>query len=260
MLNKNIRKHFILLFLLIIPVLISLQDTISAEHPPNPSNGNSNSIFITSNAKLDAFVAGNGTTGLTIESAHRIENITIQTNPEEYGIFIQNVDRFLIIRNCSIYSINSADSKESGIEIRLSKNIIIDNCSISDHNIGIMLLDSHQVLINRSILSQNFEAGIKLLESDNNILTYNTITNNLGYGIYLKRAHENTVMNNFLENNGNICIFNRGNDNIFENNSCEPTSNTAILGKTWLWVVIGVGSAVFFIGGLMFFITWRGHV
>jgi parallel beta-helix repeat protein len=226
---------------------------------PNTSGAYTHEIFITSNNKLDEFVSGNGTTGLTLESAHIIENFSIHTSTDDFGIFIQNVDRFLIIRNCSVYATDTAFSEKSGIEIQMSYNIIIENCTVSYHKIGINFIGSHNSIIRNSTVFHNHEAGIKLLESDHNVIDNNVIKQNLGYGIFLKRSHENTITNNIIEENLDLGIYDRGNENVFEDNSCEPVTSKPIFSKTWLWVVLGVGGVIFFIGGLMFFVTWRGR-
>jgi parallel beta-helix repeat protein len=259
MLRHPIKKNFVLICILIIPIFIPRVSLGDASATSNVSSAYNHKIIIKSNSNLDAFVAGNGTTGLTFESAHIIENFTIHTNTQDYGIFMQNINRFLIIRNCFIIASEDAFSEKSGIEIRLSSNIFIENCTVMYHEIGIQFLDSHYSSIDSSNLTYNTEAGVRLIEADYNQIINNTICYNLGYGIHLKRAHENTVVNNTIEENQDLGIYNRGNNNIFIDNSCEPSTHRSIYNKTWLWVIIGVAGAVFFIGGLMFFITWRGR-
>ena len=110
------------------------------------------------------------------------------------------------------------------------------------------------------MITRNTEAGVRLLESDHNTLLNNTVTLNEGFGIHLKRSHENTVANNTITENTDLGIYDRGDNNIFENNTCDPSTKLEIFSKTWLWVVLGVGGAVFCIVGLMIFITWRGSL
>lgn len=258
MLSKH-TKYLVFICILGIPLLTTLIGNSSGMEPPKTSSVFAHKIYICGNSKLDAFVAGNGTTGLTPESAHIIENFSIHTNTNDYGIFIQDIDRYLIIRNCAIYASENAFSEKTGIEIRLSSNILIENCTITYHTIGIQLLDSYFSTVKNSEIVSNNKAGIRLLEADHNNVINNMIKNNLGYGIHLKRAHENTVINNTIEDNQDLGIYDKGDNNIFENNTCEPSTKLSIMNKTWLWVILGVGAAVFFIGGLMFFITWRGR-
>ncbi len=259
MLSTKKKKYLIFACMIFLPILIGLASRSYSFEPPSSSAINSRKIHLTSNNDLDAFVSGNGTTGLTLETAHIIKDFVIHTDSDDFGIFIQNIDRFLILRNCTVFASEVSFSDKSGIEIRLSTNIYIDNCTVSYYNIGIQLLDTHHSFIVNSTTFQNQEAGIKLLEADHNILDENLISNNLGYGIYLKRSHENTVKNNIIEDNVDLGILDKGINNIFENNSCEPSTRTTVFNKTWLWVILGVGGAVFFIGGLMFFITWHGR-
>ena len=259
MLNTKKNIYGILLCILVIPLVAGLMGVTDAVAPPNSSNTRTHKIFISSNSDLDTFVAGNGTSGLSLESAHVIENFSIHTSNEEYGIFIQNIDRYLIIRNCEVYASDVAFSTKSGIEVRLSENIIIENCSVMYHDIGIMLLGTYNSGIYNSSTKLNKEAGIKLLEADSNVVHNNIITNNLGYGLFLKRSNDNTVSNNTIEENIDLGIYDRGDNNIFTDNSCEPSTSKPIFSKTWLWVILAVGGAIFFIGGLMLFITWKGR-
>lgn len=259
MLNEKRKYYFVLLCALFFAVLITAVGDIYTTATPNTSTTFKHKIYLTSNSKLDEFVAGNGTTGLTLESAHIIENFSIHTSVDDYGIFLQSIDRYLIIRNCTIFASETALSEKSGVEIRLSLNIIVENCTVLYHEIGIHLLDSHYSTIRNTSVFHNQEAGIKLLEADHNMVDSNTIKFNFGYGIYLKRSHENRIINNIIEENLDLGIYDKGNENVFENNSVEPITSKPIFSKTWLWVVLGVGGAVFFIGGLMFFVTWRGR-
>lgn len=259
MISEKRKNYFVLICALFIAVIMITVGDSYAIDSPNISSAFTHEIYLTSNSKVDEFVAGNGTSGLTLESAHVIENFTIHTNTDEYGIFIQNVDRYLIIRNCSIFATDIAFSEQSGIEIQLSSNIIIENCTISYHEVGINLLGTHYSTIRNSTVFHNHEAGIKFLEADHNIIDNNIVNQNLGFGIYLKRSNENTVTNNIIEENLDLGIYDKGNENVFENNTCEPATSKPIFSKTWLWVILGVGGAVFFIGGLMFFVTWRGR-
>ncbi len=255
--NKKIGIYLVLPFLLALSILASTITFSTAVEPPKSANSNIHPIFISGDKQLDAFVAGNGTEG-TYENPHIIENFIIHTGTDEYGIFIQSVDKHLILRNCVIYATDTAFSEKNGIEIRISTNVIIENCSVSYHEIGIMLLASFFVTIRNSSTMYN-QLGIELLESDNNTLNNNTISNNLGYGIFLKRSHRNYVVNNTIEGNTDLGILDKGNDNIFENNSCEPETSRPV-NRTWLWIVLGVGGAAFFVIGTMFFFTMRGRV
>ena len=137
-------KKSTILWILIITFSIDFIGDASANDPLDELNGYDNIIFISGNDKLDAFVAGNGTTGLTLETAHIIENFHIQSPIDDYGIFVQYTDRFLIIRNCVISVLGDGISSEPGIEIRMSSNVFIENCIVLP---GAALLRSYKALV-----------------------------------------------------------------------------------------------------------------
>ncbi|MBN2157255.1 MAG: right-handed parallel beta-helix repeat-containing protein [Candidatus Lokiarchaeota archaeon] len=255
--NRKLFPYFFLSFIFTLSILSLITGSSEPGELPSSSDDSPYVIFINGNAQLGNYVAGNGTSG-TLDNPHIIENCSILTTNKQYGIFIQNVDLHLILRNCSITTIDSSISDKNAIEIRLSSNIRVENCTVTHHNIGIMLLNTHKSTIISSTVTQNDFAGIELLESDGNHLENNNIYQNMGYGIYLKRSHENTIINNKIEKNHDLCILDRGNDNFFENNSCDP-STSKINNKIWLWVILGVGFTAFFVISLIIYTTWKGH-
>lgn len=59
-------------------------------------------IAINNNSELDAFCAGNGTDGLSWETAHVIRDLVITGSVSTPAVQIKNIDRYLIIENCTM--------------------------------------------------------------------------------------------------------------------------------------------------------------
>ncbi|MHA1474334.1 MAG: right-handed parallel beta-helix repeat-containing protein, partial [Promethearchaeota archaeon] len=123
-------------------------------------------IRIDGNSALEAFCAGNGTDGLSWETAFTIENYSI-TSGNESGIFINSTDKFLIINNCSIE--NFLASNEYGIEIQNCSNILITMCSLINNTYGIYLDSSTNNTLTQNNCSFN-DYGITLVNSESNTL------------------------------------------------------------------------------------------
>ena len=108
------------------------QPKISASHSP---------ITIIGDSELDAFCAGNGTTGTSWETAHVIENYEISSSGD-FGIYLANTTRFLIIQNCIINL-----SSSNGMNLENCTNIKIQNC-ISESNLrGICMDECNKISI-----------------------------------------------------------------------------------------------------------------
>jgi len=180
-------------------------------------------ISLNGNEALDTFCAGNGTDGLSWDTAHVIEDLEIDAGGTGSGIYIKNTTRFLIIRNCNIidsglqdYSPNYIDS---GIFLTMVKNVKIIECDLSDNNVGIALFYSINNNISNNNASNN-EFGIQVRDCINNsilgnIFSYikwtallmtnssfnnisdNDASHNVRYGIYLHQyCDNNTVSDN----------------------------------------------------------------
>jgi parallel beta-helix repeat protein len=191
-------------------------------------------IRIDGNSALEAFCAGNGTNGLSWETAFTIENYSI-TSGNESGIFINSTDKFLIINNCSIE--NFLASKEYGIEIQNCSNILITMCSLINSTYGIYLDSSTNNTLIQNNCSFN-DYGITLVNSESNTLFNNTVLHNIRDGIRFTGSSNNNISTNTVNfNKWNGIYLNRfysnfgyvySNENLIINNSFEENLDNGI--------------------------------
>jgi len=153
-------------------------------------------IQIDGNNALESFCAGNGTDGLSWETAFKIENYSI-TSGEDSGICIKDTDKFLIINNCSIENFWNSyyGSTYSGIEIQNCSNIKITKCSLTNNTLGVYLDSSFNNIIIQNNCSYN-EWGYTLLNSENNTLFNNTASYNEHDGFRICGGRYNNISTN----------------------------------------------------------------
>lgn len=155
-----------------------------------------------------------------------IENVTIDASnsPTGYGIYIQDSNVSLIIRNCKVY--NSVDYGIYLAETNNSK-IINNNCSNNDRSgIAIITECSNNTLLG-NIANDNDNYGIYIWDyCKNNTISGNTVNNNPEYGITLNVYCNSTIISgNIATNNGeygiqlyDFCGYNTVSNNIITNN------------------------------------------
>ncbi|QEE15706.1 NosD domain-containing protein [Promethearchaeum syntrophicum] len=153
-------------------------------------------IRIDGNNALESFCAGNGTDGLSWETAFKIENYSIISG-EESGISINNTDRFLIINNCSIENFwdTNYGATDNGIKILNCSNIKITDCSLTNNTLGIFLDSSTDITLIQNNCSHN-DWGFTLLRSENNTLFNNTALYNEHDGIRICEGDYNNITSN----------------------------------------------------------------
>lgn len=222
-------------------------------------------IHIDGNAELVAFPdkTGNGIIG----DPYVIENLTIEANGVDYGIFIIGIDKPTIVNNCSI-----TGSSFAGIRISSSTNITISNCTIIGNDYGIFMYETSNISIIDNNVTLNLIDGIQLRNSNQNNVTGNNITFNGNHGIFLYHSNQNTLTGNnasYNDGNGisiesssyiivtnNIAVRNEGLDikvtggncdgNVFMDNTVDRVNlgNIANLINFWLVLEELLGTAV----------------
>jgi parallel beta-helix repeat protein len=161
-------------------------------------------IVIDGNTEMEAYFAGNGTDGLSWETAFHITNLIITGSGS--GIHIQNTDKYIVISNSTIEDFQgdwgSSDETrwDKGINIQNSKNIKILNCTLRNNGYGIYLNVSTNVFITNNNCSANHH-GITIYNSTNNTIFNNTASINTYYGIYLKGSTANNISDNVANKN-----------------------------------------------------------
>jgi parallel beta-helix repeat protein len=160
---------------------------ISAVHDP---------ILISSNLAMDTFFAGNGTDGLSWETAYTLENLIIDAGGIGSPVRIENTDRYLIIRNCSLTGAEFTNG-EAGAAFYNVQNLRIVDCYVHFNNfLGIYFFNSsfNEIIVNDI---GNNTHGISFENNSNfNYLADNFIDSENGNGIFIENSSFITVSNN----------------------------------------------------------------
>lgn len=242
--RQNLLKYILILKLLVLSSLYITRG-ISALPLPKTSYVSHAPIDIDGNTEIDTFFSGDGTDGLSWETAHIIENLEINGTGNS-AILIQNSDRYIIIKNCYLYNWESYwGGGFQGITLRncqnikITKNMIKDcgagiefisngpNISVLDNEIfdcwwGIRFDDSSLHLISGNTIRKGTNHGITLMgDSNNNTITENNVKEFNDGAIYLDfNTDYNEVCHNCLQG----IIDDRGDtNNCFDNNNCPPS-------------------------------------
>jgi len=150
--------------------------------------------------------SGNGTEG----NPYIIENWEIDGSTTGYAIDIEESDEYCIIRDCYIYGARD-ESESSGVLLWDCENIIIENCTIDDNDVGILVMVSENILIDDNNLDANGVessggggeiefTGIDILTSENITVSNNLITNENTTSIRIYNSvycmiEQNTILN-----------------------------------------------------------------
>ncbi len=156
-------------------------------------------ISINGNTALATFPTKTGSG--TFADPYIIENIFIDADLTGSGIYLQNVDVFLHIINCTIiYS--GSNSGDAGIRLENCHNITIINCTSVDNGFyGIFLFSSSNNTLYGNNASYNSEYGIYLVSSTNNTLSENNASFNSDVGLYLESSSINILSKNNVSHN-----------------------------------------------------------
>ena len=171
------------------------------------------------------FVTGTG----TLSDPYQLENLIIEIDGYENGIFISNSNKILLIKNCTILHKNeiSSDKLMSSIGIYLQNctNVQVTDCTVTQNSYGILLSNTTKILIEDSAfnnnemigiysinssqnhyrdndIKQNNNTGFMLEFSNVNTISVNNISENYFYGIHLKNSNENIIRDCYIQDNG----------------------------------------------------------
>ncbi|AXI25458.1 hypothetical protein CFE53_04650 [Methanofervidicoccus sp. A16] len=178
---------------------------------------------------------------------HTIKNNTVNDKPLYYlknqrGGEVPEDTGQVILVNCSEMIVEnlSISNTDVGIVLGFSSQIVIRNNNISNNWRGIYLSSSNNNTISGNDISDNEDDGIYLSSSNNNTISGNDISDN-GCGIYLSSSNNNTISGNDISDNnwGGIHLDSSNNNTISGNdisdNGCGirlySSSNNTISGN-----------------------------
>lgn len=166
----------------------------------SPAKISNSTIEINGNGEMDDFFATDDTNG-SVNNPYIFENSTINSNGSEFSIKIMNTDRFLIIKNNTLYNA-SKTAESAGIYLQNCSNINIIENIIYNNNHGIYLKDSKFNNLSKNAVFNN-DLGILLDNSNNTNLIGNDVYGNEFSGISIKFSENNNITNNSASDNLN---------------------------------------------------------
>ena len=167
--------------------------------PPHQSNIQHSPIFIDGDKSLEEFCSGNGTDG-SITNRYLIENYEIDVGMTGSGIEINNITKYLIIKNCKISNSGPVEVINSGIKLINCSNIQIINCILIDNTFGISLENSNNNTINNITGLNDEVCSVFLNNSNNNQINYCIIYNSSQHGIWIQNSINNIISYNKISN------------------------------------------------------------
>lgn len=175
-------------------------------------------LILDGNDALDVFCTGNGTNGLDISSAHIIENYIFNTL-DMTACDLRNIDRFLIIRNCTFLSNNENQaSTNAGLYLQNTTNIIIVNCTFQRNPYGIYAVESRNINITQNILL-NSSQSIAFENSNDSLIQHNRINNTIQRLFAVFSSNNLTVFNNTCIKFSDGMFFMGTNQSLIHNNT-----------------------------------------
>lgn len=195
----KINRRYLLLFIFLTSLIFFSEDKFTQENRdihseisvfPYASTAHGK-IYIDGNAEMDAFP--NKTGAGTLEDPYVIENYSIDAQSVDSCIYIENVNRYLIIRNCTLY--DSGTGGYAGVDLRYCSNIQIDDNIISNISLGTSIFYCYNSSISYNRFYNSGHILTDLIHSDYNNFSYNDVysSNN---GLRLRWANNNNITGN----------------------------------------------------------------
>ncbi len=161
-----------------------------------PDSAADSPISLVGNDALDQYCAGNGTDGLSWDTAHIIGNKSIEINSEDVeGISLTSISRFLRLINCTVVS-NNLEESRYGLFLDRCSNIYVENSSFRRYYHGVFLSYSNNCTIFQNNITENRYSGCKASNSRNNTFLQNNMSNNFKYGLWISGLIENSIVRN----------------------------------------------------------------
>jgi len=178
-------------------------------------------IYIGSNAD---FTSANGVTGGMGTSANPyiIEGWDIDASTA-WGIDIEDVDAYFIVRGCYIHD---GASNYDGIDLISCSNGVLDSNNCTNNYDGIYIESSSDIIVMNNSCNSNDYNGIDVEYSSGILIEDNECSYpNTGSGIYLYSSSDNII-------GGNNCSYSVSSDGIDLDTSC---SNNLVFGNVCNW-------------------------
>ena len=137
--------------------------------------------------------------GSTIQGFNFVNNDKSE-NP--FGIYVEGASD-VTIKDCTMADSNPDATKQLGMLIKDSNNVILSNLVINNTLNGINIINSTNILITNCTLSYNENYAISVSGDSKNItIRSNSILNNGKFGINLESINYVYVLNNLIKDNG----------------------------------------------------------
>ena len=201
-------------------------------------------ILINGNEDL---TPANGVTGGegTEMDPYIIENWTIDVDSSGHGIHIQNTDKYLILRNCTVQNADRPFHNDNAINLQNVTNIVVENNTVTtsiqgisvsqihngiirnntavENRIGFLISNSNGLVVANNTATANTEHGFHIFYSDDCLVDNNTAIMNEGHGFRLYAASGTMMSNNTatLNENSGILLTVHSDDNTLRDNQLE---------------------------------------
>ena len=165
------------------------------------------------------------------EDPYIIKDWIIDALGGEYGILIQDSNVYFRIENCTVYNSGNTIDVDSNVKFDNVTNGQISWNNLSNSGSGIysiLLINSHDNIIDHNNATNNNNIGIVLISSNNNTIIYNNASNNGYHGIYSKYSDFNNFSSNYFQFNtldGFLIEWSCDNNTIFNNTINNNTGN-----------------------------------
>lgn len=145
-------------------------------------------IRITGNSEFTAengVVSGSG----TAEDPYLIEGWSIieAVVGADYGIWLENIDAHVVIRNCQIIPL------ETGIRLEHTSNVVIENVTVNGGHQGIYAYNSSNLVIRNSDISHIVGDALLLFSGSNVRIADCRIGDGQYYSFYMKHVYDSIV-------------------------------------------------------------------
>ncbi len=238
---------FLILFILLTSIVPHTDGYANDMDRMDPIRGLIGTIWINGDLGFNETNEISGGSGTSIEP-FILDGKDIDATTGE-GIVIENTTSYLIIRNCTVRG--SGAGVWSGITLRSSQNVTIENCSIIDSLRGMNVMNCKCLVINSNTVSSSEESGMYIESSRDILLNGNVLTDNDIYGCYIEGSEDLRVLDNdFMDceagvwvqssrsvqmdrnlvvNNIDGMVVRNSLDILMENNTCESNEGRGII-------------------------------